>query len=155
LLLEKKKLASKIEEELRRLSIEIRFLEENAQALQSRMNMVNAVITDLTYANMTLKGLEKNEIGSEILVPVGGSSYIKAKLHDPDKVIVGIGAGVSVDKTSQEAKEIVKKRLEDLEKTRASVQQRFAQVAQKINEDRAKFEELVAELRKGKPSRNV
>jgi len=148
-------LARKVEEELRRLSIEIRFLEETAQALQSRMNMVNAVIQDLTYANMTLESLGKNELGSELLVPIGGNSYIKAKLDDPDKVIVGMGAGISVEKTSQEVKGIVKKRLEGLGKTRVSLQQRFAQVAQKINEDRGKFEELAAELRKGKPSRNV
>jgi prefoldin alpha subunit len=153
--LEKKKLAGKVEEEFRRLSLEIRFLEETAQALQSRMNMMNAVITDLTYANMTLEGLEKSEVGSELLVPIGGNSYIKAKLHDPDKVIVGMGAGVSVKKTFQEAKEIIKKRLEGLEKTGVSLQQRFAQVAQKINEDRAKLDELAAELRKGKLSRNV
>ncbi len=145
-------MASKVEEELRRLSIEIRFLEETAQALQSRMNMVNAVIQDLTYANITLESLGKNELGSELLVPIGGNSYIKAKLDDPDKLIVGMGAGISVEKTSQEAKGIVKKRLEDLGKTRVSLQQRFAQVAQKINEDRGKFEELAAELRKGKPS---
>lgn len=148
-------MASKVEEELRKLSIEIRFLEETAQALQSRMNMVNAVIQDLTYANITLESLGKNELGSELLVPIGGNSYIKAKLDDPDKVIVGMGAGISVEKTSQEAKGIVKKRLEGLGKTRVSLQQRFAQVAQKINEDRGKFEELAAELRKGKPSRNV
>ena len=148
-------MASKVEEELRRLSIEIRFLEETAQALQSRMNMVNAVIQDLTYANMTLESLGKNELGAELLVPIGGNSYIKAKLDDPDKVIVGMGAGISVEKTSQEVKGIVKKRLEGLGKTRVSLQQRFAQVAQKINEDRGKFEELAAELRKGKPSRNV
>ena len=148
-------MASKLEEELRRLSVEIRLLEETAQALQSRANMVNAIIKDLTYAKMTLEGLEKNKTGSELLVPVGGSSYIRASLQDPDKVIVGIGAGVSVEKTTQEAKEIIKKRLEDLEKTRMALQQRFAQVAQKMTEDRAKFEESVAELRKGKPSRNV
>jgi len=145
-------LASKVEEDLRRLSVEIRFLEETAQALQSRMGMVNAVIQDLTFANVTLESLEKHKLGSELLVPIGGSSYIKAKLDDPDKVIVGMGAGVSVERTSQDAKEIVRKRLEGLEKTRVSLQQRFAQVAEKINEDRAKFEEFAAELRKGKPS---
>jgi len=148
-------LATKVEEELRRLSIEIRYLEETAQALQSRISMLNAVTQDLAYANVTLESLEKNEVGLELLVPIGGSSYIKAKLDDPDKVIVGMGAGVSVERTSQEAKEIVKKRLEGIEKNRVSLQQRFSQVAQKINEDRARFEELAAELRKGKPSRNV
>lgn len=145
-------MATKVEEELRRLSIEIRYLEETAQALQSRISMLNAVMQDLAYANVTLESLETNEVGSELLVPIGGSSYIKAKLDDPDKVVVGMGAGVSIERTSQEAKEIVKKRLEGIEKNRVSLQQRFSQVAQKINEDRAKFEELAAELRKGKPS---
>jgi len=148
-------LAGKVEEEFRKLSVELRILEDTAEALQSRINMVNAVVTDLTYANMTLEGLGKHKRDSELLVPIGGSSYIKATLQDPDKVIVGMGAGVSVEKTLQEAKEIVKKRLDNLEKTRMSLQQRFTQVAQRINEDRAELEELVAELRKGKPSKNV
>jgi len=148
-------LASKSEEELRRLSVELRFLEQTAEAIQSRINMVNAVITDLTYASMTLEGLEKEKENSELLVPIGANSYIKARLENPDRIIVGMAAGVSVEKTSQEAKEIIKKRLENLEKTRMSLQQQFAQVADRISEDREKFENLVAELREGKASRNV
>jgi prefoldin alpha subunit len=148
-------LASKREEELRKLSVELRFLEQTAESIQSRINMINAVVTDLTYANMTLEGLEKEKENSELLVPIGGNSYIKTKLQNPDNIIVGMGAGVSVEKTLQEAKEIVKQRLENLEKTRASLQQQFAQVAERINEDREKFENLVAELREGKTPRNV
>jgi prefoldin alpha subunit len=151
----KRDLAAKAEEELRRLSVEIRILEQTAEALQSRISMINAVITDLTYANMTLEGLEKQKENAELLVPIGGNSYIKARLETPDKVTVGIGAGVSVEKTLQEAKEIIKKRLEDLEKSRASLQQQFSQVVDRINEDRERFEELAAQLRKESSSRNV
>ena len=146
---------SKSEEELRKLSVELRFLEQTAEAIQSRINMVNAVITDLTYANMAMEGLEKEKKNSELLVPIGGNSYIKAGLENPDKVIVGMGAGVSVEKTLQEAKEIIKKRLENLQKTRVSLQQQLAQVEERISEDREKFENLVAELREGKASKNV
>lgn len=49
-------MAGKIEEELRRLTVEMRILEQTAEAIQSRINMVNAVITDLSYANSTLEG---------------------------------------------------------------------------------------------------
>ncbi|MEM2947719.1 MAG: prefoldin subunit alpha, partial [Candidatus Bathyarchaeia archaeon] len=133
-------MAVKVEEELRRLSVEIRILEQTAEALQSRISMINAVITDLTYASMTLEGLEKQKENAELLVPIGGNSYVKAKLETPDKVTVGIGAGVSVEKTLQEAKEIIKKRLEDLEKSRTSLQQQFSQVVDRINEDRERFE---------------
>ncbi len=148
-------LERKSEEELRRLSAELRFFEQTAEAIQSRINMVNAVITDLTYASIALEGLEKEKENSELLVPIGNNSYIKAKLENPDKIIVGMGAGVSVEKTSQEAKEIVKNRQENLEKTRLSLQQQLAQVAEKINEDREKFEGLMAELREEKTPKNV
>ncbi|MEM3616784.1 MAG: prefoldin subunit alpha [Candidatus Bathyarchaeia archaeon] len=148
-------MAAKAEEELRRLSVEMRILEQTAETIQSRISMINAVITDLTYANMTLEGLEKQKENAELLVPIGGNSYIKARLETPDKVTVGIGAGISVEKTLQEAKEIIRKRLEDLEKSRNSLQQQFSQVVDRINEDRERFEELTAQLRKETPSRNV
>ena len=143
-------MASKSEEELRRLTVEMRLLEQTAEALQSRANMINAVTTDLSYARMTLEGLEKESEKSELLVPIGGTSYVRARLENPDKIIVGMGAGVSVEKTREEAKEIIKKRLEDLEKTRTSIQQQFTQVAEKINMDREKADALVAAMREGK-----
>lgn len=141
---------SKEEEELRKLTVEMRFLEQTAETLQQRVSMITAAITDLTYASMTLEGIEKEKEDAELLVPIGGSSYIKAKLATTDKVVVGIGAGVSVEKTLQEAKTIVKERLDELEKTMASVQQQFAQVADRINADRNRFESLLAKVREGK-----
>lgn len=143
------------EEELRRLSVELRFLEQTAEAIQSRINMVNAAITDLTYASMTLEGLEKEKENSEILVPIGGNSYIKAKLENPDKIIVGMGAGISVEKTLQEAKEIIKNRLESLEKTRMSLQQQLAQIAERMSESKEKFDNLLAKLREETNPKNV
>jgi prefoldin alpha subunit len=141
---------NKEEEELRKLSVEIRFLEQTAETLQQRINMVNAAMTDLTYANMSLEGIEKEKENAELLVPIGGSSYIKVKLASPDKVVVGMGAGVSIEKTLPEAKAIVKERLEELEKTMRSAQQQFAQVAQRINTGRSRVESLLATVREGK-----
>ncbi len=141
---------SKEEEELRKLTVEMRFLEQTAETLQQRVSMITAAITDLTYASMTLEGIEKEKENAELLVPIGGSSYIKAKLANPDKVVVGLGAGVSVEKTLQEAKAIVKERIDELEKTMTSVQQQFAQVADRINADRNRLESLLAKVREGK-----
>jgi len=127
---------SKEEEELNKLSVEMRLLEQTAETLQQRIGMINAAIRDLTYANMTLESIEKEKNNTELLVPIGGSSYVNAKLANKEKVIVGMGAGVSVEKTLPEAKQIVKERLEELEKTMNSAQQQFAQVAQRINTGR-------------------
>jgi prefoldin alpha subunit len=140
---------SKEEEELRKLSVEMRFLEQTAESLQQRISMVNAAMTDLTYANMALESIEKEKENAELLVPIGGSSYIKVKLASSDKVIVGMGANVSIEKTLPEAKAIVEERLEELEKTMRSAQQQFGQVAERINAGRSRVESLLATVRKG------
>lgn len=151
----KNKLENEREEKMRKLSVELRFLEQTAETIQSRINMINAVLTDLVYASMALEGIEKEKENAELLVPIGGSSYIKAKLENTDKVVVGMGAGVSVEKTLQEAKEIIKKRRENLEKSGLSLQQQLSQVIDKINEDREQFETLLAQIREEKTSKNV
>jgi prefoldin alpha subunit len=147
--------ASKGEEELQKLSVEMRLLEQTAEALQSRMSMVNAAANDLIYAQATLDGLEKEGDRSEVLVPIGGTSYVRAKLDNPERVIVGMGAGVSVEKTREEAKEIIKKRLEDVDKTRKSIQQQYSQIAERINLDRERAETLIAAAKERKPQENV
>ena len=137
------------EEELRRLSMEMRYLEQTAEALQQRIQMVNAAITDITYANATLDGIEKEKENAEMLVPIGGSSYVKVKLADANKIIVGLGSGVSIEKSLPDAKATLKERLDELEKTMNSAQQQFSQIAERINTGRGRLESMLAE-RQGK-----
>ena len=141
---------NKDEEDLRKLSIEMRYLEQTAETLQQRISIMNAAMTDLTYANMSLDELEKEKENADLLVPIGGGSYIKVKLANTNTVVVGIGSGVSIEKTLPEAKAIVKERLSELEKTMTSAQQQFAQVAQRINAGRNRLENLLATVREGK-----
>jgi len=142
--------ANRAEDELRRLSVEMRYLEQTAETLQQRIGMVNAAITDLTYASLTLEGMEKEKENAELLVPIGGNSYVKAKISDTNKIIVGLGAGVSVEKTLVDAKATLKERLDELEKTMNAAQQQFGQVAERINSGRARLESLLASARERK-----
>jgi len=134
------------EEKFRRLAVELRILEGTVETIQSRINIVNNALTELSIANMTLEGLEKEKQNSSLLVPIGGGSYIKAKLESADTVIVGIGAGVATERTINEAKENVGKRIADVEKTRGILQQQLTQVIQRIQEGREELQEFTAKL---------
>lgn len=138
------------EEELRKLSVEMRYLEQTAETLQQRISMVNAAITDLTYANATLDGIEKEKENAEMLVPIGGSSYVKVKLADSNKIIVGMGSGVSIEKSLPDAKVTLKERLDELEKTMNAAQQQFSQIAERINAGRGRLQGLLSQAREGK-----
>jgi len=133
------------DETLRKLVVELRMLENTAETLQSRINYVNAAITELTYSHMTLEGLEKEKTDAPLFVPIGGGSYIKAKLESPDKIIFGVGAGVAIEKTFPEAKEKIKGHLEEMEKSRASMEQQLEQILERIRTDRENLQEMSAE----------
>ena len=135
------------EEEIRRLIVELRILEGTAEALQSRINMVDAVFAELNMAKRTLEGMEKENPEAPVFVPIGGGSYIKAKLTDVDKVVYGVGAGIAIEKSLEEAKQGVDERISELERTKRSLEQQFSQVIRRIQEDRDRLQELTSELR--------
>ena len=143
------------EETFRRLAVELRILEGTAEALRSRVNLVNAALTELRVAGMTLGGLAKEKKNAQLFVPIGGGSYVKARLESADKVIVGIGADVALERTMKVARENLGNRIAELEKTRTSLGQQFAQVVGKIREDRTRLEELTAKLREGDRAKGV
>jgi len=127
--------------------MESRYLEETVNELQSRISMINSAINELRVSNVTLEGLEKEKKGSQLFVPIGGGSYVKAKLVTAKKVVVGIGADVAVEKTVKETKVDLEARIKDMEKTREALGQQLNQVIGRIQENRAILEELSAKLR--------
>lgn len=136
-----------IEEEIRRLIIELRLLENTAEQIQARLNLVNAALTELNLASMALEGIE-NKSSDHIFVPIGGGSYIKARLEDTDKVVYGIGAGVAIEKPIKEAKEDMANRMSELSRTRMALEQQLNQILARIQEDQSRLQELTSRLRR-------
>lgn len=146
-------MASSDQETFRRLAVGLRILEGTAETLQARLNLVNAALTELNVARMTLEGLENESPDAPLFVPIGGGSFIKAKVESVEKVIVGAGAGVSVERSMAEAKQTVQNRIGDLEKTRTALQQQLVQVVDRIQQDRDTLQDLSARLSQGERSR--
>ncbi len=136
------------EQELQRLMVELRILEGTMESLRSRMNLVAATLNDLNLASMTLEGIGKEKVDASIYVPIGGGSSIKARLESTDKIIYGVGAGVSIEKTIEEVKESTSNRISQLNKTRQSLEQQLSQVLKKADEDQNRLRELSEKLQR-------
>ena len=127
--------------------LESRYLEETLEEIQSRINMTHAALTELKVSSLTLEGLENEKKGTELFVPIGGGSYVKAKLETSKTVVVGVGADVAIEKTVKEAKEELETRIAELEKTRESLGQQLNQVYGRMQQNRTMMEEVTAKLR--------
>ncbi len=86
------------------------------EAIAQQLNMVKITIKDVETALTTITSLKDETAGKEILVPIGFSSFVNATLTNPDKVVIGIGAGVSVEKKTDDAKAFLEKRKDELNK---------------------------------------
>ncbi len=139
-------MTSNDQETFRGLAVELRILEGTAEEMQARLSLVTATLRDLNIARMTIEGVEKENPDASLYVPIGGGSFIKTKLESNEKVIIGIGAGVSIESSLTEAKQMIQTRLSEIEKNRSSLQQQLTQIAKRIQEDRERLQELSAKL---------
>jgi prefoldin alpha subunit len=134
---------AKEEDIVRQLVTEIRILEGSLGVLQSRLGIVRAAINEVTLAHNTLEAVKNLQNGESTLVPVGGGSYIRMKLEDSKKLVMGIGAGVAVEKDVESSVTDLKVRLEELEKARTSLQQQLDQTAARYQQDRDALEDII------------
>jgi len=137
--------SSRVKEEdvIRQLAAEIRVLEGSIGILQSRLDIVRGAINEVTLAYNTLEGMKNLQNGDATLVPVGAGSYIRMQLADSKKLVMGVGAGVAIEKDVDGSVEELKARLEELDKARTSIQQQLDQTATRYQQDRDALEDLL------------
>jgi len=146
--------SSQVKEEdvIRQLATEIRILEGSVGALQSRLDIVRAAINEITLAHATLEGLAKLEDGDDTLVPVGAGSYIRMRITDSKKLVMGIGAGTAMEKDVASSIGELNERIQELDKARTSIQQQLDQTLTRYQQDRDALEDLLRQRETGRPS---
>ncbi len=75
----------------------------------------------------------------ETLLPIGGGVYLPVSITRPDKIIVGVGAGVYLEKDLEAAIEHVNKGIQELQKV---IQER----TNLLNQMRNKYEEIASKI---------
>lgn len=136
-------------ETLRRSIPELQLLEGVAEGLRSRIGLVNGAISEFHAATSTIEGLKKAATGTTILIPIGGGSFIKAKVTDYENVIVNVGAKVSMEKSFDEAREALEIRIRELEKTRSNFYTQLQETESNVLKMQNQVRELSQRLQQG------
>jgi len=131
------------EEEFQKSLVQLRIYEGSAQTLQTRLDIVSAAMNEFALASSTLEGVKTQKTDADALIPVGGGSFVRAKLADISKIVVGVGAGVAIEKPIEDSIKEIKERMAELEKARTALQEQLTQVLIKREESREKLGEIV------------
>ena len=133
---------SDIDDQMRQVLMDIRLLENSARVLQSRLDIVTAALSETLTAISTLEGAKGKTGETEALVPIGSGSFVKAKLGSVDKVIIGVGAGVCIEKPIEDSMKDLRLRSSELERARTTVTQQLNQIIGQSEDYRAHLNDL-------------
>lgn len=102
--------------------------EERAQQLMQQMQMLENYFADLSQREGTLYGVLREAIAAiesikslsqkpdnDALVPVGMGTFVKTKISSKDKIVLNIGAGISLEKNSESAINYLEARIKEIE----------------------------------------
>jgi len=143
--------AASQEDQARKLVYELQLMEGSAETLQQRLAMLQNASADLNVAKQSIEALKEVEEGDPILVPTGGGTFVNANLGNLSKILVSIGADVSIEMGLDEAEEDVSGRLEEVEKAGESVQQQLQQILGQMELHRGALNRLSASLQGVEP----
>jgi prefoldin alpha subunit len=122
--MEKKELQEKI--------IAYRMFEARLDGLIKQRDMLISKLAEIQTTLNSIDEIEKSK--EEVLFPLGSEAYTFGKVIDNKKMIVEIGANVALEKTPEEGKEILKKRMEEIEKALNSIQQNIIETSFALNQ---------------------
>ncbi|MHC1631064.1 MAG: prefoldin subunit alpha [Methanotrichaceae archaeon] len=129
------------EEDIRQLLQTYQQYQAEAEVIAHQLELFQLSIKGCNNALSTIEAMESSEEGQNMLVPIDEGSFIHAKLASKNKVILGVGANVSIEKTTADARESLSKRKSQLEEgikklngTLRNINQNMAQVQSVITQ---------------------
>ncbi|MCX6651680.1 MAG: prefoldin subunit alpha [Methanomassiliicoccales archaeon] len=118
------------------------------EAMNEQGQLLQMSLEDASRAHDTLEALAKGKPGDELLMPVGGSSYVYAIIARSDRVLVGVGTGVTVEKPVEEAVTIIKARIDEImdamkkvSESRTIIDSKMQQLTQILQQEYAKMQQ--------------
>lgn len=115
---------------------------------QQNLELIDGRLSELRMIDNALDEIKDTNKNNEMLVPIGGDTFIKASIIDPENVIVGVGASVAVKKTIGDAKEDIKNKIAELEKVRADHTSNLEKLISRLRELEPSVQSIVSQATK-------
>ena len=131
---------------LQRIYTEQQITESNISVLQQRIEIMQAYLTNYQSGLMVLKEIEGKSEGEEMMMNVGGNIFVEARLVNPSKVTRGIGSGVRIEQSLEEAKKAVQNSIEGLEKQYQSLTEEYQKLVTRASALNSQFQQLAAKV---------
>jgi len=130
------------EEEITRNLTMIEYYKEQLNSIDMQLQYMQAAIADFYKAKLTVENIKKTTDQSEILIPVGGGTYINGIVNNSTKLLVDIGAGIVTEKTVDDAVTKIEERI----KTYQENLEKLMNMAQKLQNEATELSQTTQQM---------
>ncbi|WP_128693045.1 prefoldin subunit alpha [Methanoculleus taiwanensis] len=106
---------------------------QQMEVLAQQLNLIEQQRLESLAAVESIQALGQSDDGA-VLLPIGGGAVVRAKVLDPEHVMVNIGSDVVVERTHADAVEYLQDRITELEALGKKVAGSLEQLRGQVNE---------------------
>jgi len=142
------KLTDEEQKKLQRIQSELSDHQATAEALRQHLSSLTASLSELSMTLEAIKTVKGLKPGTDILVPIGSDSFIKAKLATAEKVITGLGADVAAERSSEDALKVLEARRTELEQALVRAREELGKLGERMEALRPEAERILEKVKK-------
>ena len=122
------------------LYMEVKALDEQIKGMNAHLERIDEQIAELNSNKIVLNKFSGLKTGDELRVPMTSGVYVKAELKDTKKLLVNVGAGMTVEKTPKQVIKILDSQLTELVQYREQIVSQMKTFIDRIEEIQKEFE---------------
>lgn len=112
---------------------------QQAEIFVSQLDMLENGRMEALAAIEALEAMRESE-DAVVLLQIGGGASVRAKVLEPDKILLSIGAEVVVERSNKDAVEYLKERLIEMEASQKRVSETLNHLQSQMNEINKRLE---------------
>ena len=133
------------EQKIKEKYYEYQMTVQQIQQLQQNISNLEKHIIELNKIDDNIETITKIKTNEDALIPMGNGLFIKGTIKDTSKFVMNVGSGVCVEKTSEEAKETVKKQLTEVNTLTDNMRIQVEELIETIQQLQEEIEKLKPE----------
>lgn len=129
------------QQELQKRYMEYQMMEQQVKQMQQQLEKLEQQGAEASAVEQCIEDISKAGKGDEVLVPVTGGVFFKARIDDNSKFLVNVGSGAVVEKDVEGTRGLIQKQREEILKYKDTLTSQLA-------DQMAGLQEMEQELKK-------
>jgi prefoldin alpha subunit len=119
------------EEDITKNLTMIEYYKQQLESIDAQLQYLSTVLAEYQRAKVTVEQLHAADSNTDVLIPLGGGTFVNGSVKDTSNVLIGVGACLVVEKSVDDALKKLDERIKKIQDN----QEKIVSIGQRIQSD--------------------